>query len=226
MNTTERAGRDWSTLLVNLSIAVAMLTVAGGYALKLVADSDRDLDTPVSELASARFDSLASAGYRLGPVGAPAALVVFTDYQCPSCQKFEERLAEVRVLVEHPFTVVIRHAPLSRIHPQARGAAVAADCAGEVDRFEAMHNRLFEDGSSVKAEEWSRLGDHAGVRDSSRFARCVAAGAPSVLARDSIAAASIELRGTPTLVSRQLVVPGVPPVEELARMIRKSLESQ
>jgi hypothetical protein len=149
MRTTERAGRDWSTILVNVSISVAMITVAGGYAFKLLAGDRGGSDTIASEVASARFDSLASAGYRLGPVGAPAALVVFTDYQCPSCQKFEERLAEVRTLVAEPFAVVIRHALLSRIHPQARGAAVAAECAGDVDRFEAMHNVLFRDGESV-----------------------------------------------------------------------------
>jgi protein-disulfide isomerase len=217
---------DWSARLVNVSLSLAMIVVALGVGKKWLIGKEVGPSTREAQAAVTRFNGLAEHGSRLGPADAPVALVVFTDYQCPSCAKFEERLALVRSRIEEPFAVVVRHAPISRIHPQARAAAIAAECAGVGGRFSAMHEALFRGAADIATENWAALATAAGVTDSVEFSRCMQGDRMlAVIARDSIATAAIEFRGTPTLVTAQTLVPGVPPDGELERLIRASLSS-
>jgi protein-disulfide isomerase len=227
MPLNDKGPSDWSAKLVNVAISVAMTIVAIGVGSRLLAGITGGTNIAEEQAALERFSALAAEGSRIGPPDAPVALVVFTDYQCPSCAKFEERLALVRDRIEEPFAIVVRHAPLNRIHPQARTAALAAECAGAEGRFAAMHDALFERAENVGEGNWAQIANAAGVTDSTRFMRCVSGGDMNrVIERDSAATLAIQFRGTPTLVTAQSLVPGVPPDAELERMIRASLESR
>ena len=74
------------------------------------------------------------------------ALVEFTDYECPFCAQHTRDTAPSidRTLVD---TGRMRHVlfnfPLERLHPAARKASEAAECASRQGRFWEMHERLF-----------------------------------------------------------------------------------
>ena len=96
--------------------------------------------------------------YRWGPERAPVRIVMFTDYQCPDCQRIE---TELRELQKNPsVSVIIKHFPLSsqcnphapgNLHPNACWAARAAQTAGILrgeEGFWQMHHWLFEQKGS------------------------------------------------------------------------------
>ncbi len=77
-----------------------------------------------------------------------ASLVVieFSDFQCPFCREHAlERQPEIDAALVDTGDVlwVFKHLPLDS-HTSARTAAVAAECAGDQERFWEMHDLLFE----------------------------------------------------------------------------------
>ena len=88
----------------------------------------------------------------LGVVNAPITIIEFSDYQCPFCKKFFDE-SHKTIIKEYVDTgkvhYVYRDFPLDS-HPQAVPAAVAANCAGEQERYWEMHNLLLEN-----QDEWS-----------------------------------------------------------------------
>ena len=80
-----------------------------------------------------------------GNPDAAVTLTVFSDFQCPYCVRGEKLVGDY--LAENPdVRVVMRHLPLTRIHPAAWPAAVAAEAAAEQGRFWEMHDALFAVG--------------------------------------------------------------------------------
>jgi len=78
-------------------------------------------------------------GHRRGPANAPVTIVEFMDYECPFCARMADTL---RIFQErHPTTVsiVFRQFPLEDIHPFARAAALASECADQ--QVALMHTR-------------------------------------------------------------------------------------
>ncbi len=88
--------------------------------------------------------------------GSPDARVViieFSDFQCPFCQRwYYNALPEIRQFIGDEVAIAFLHFPIAQLHPNAPTVHVAAQCAGEQDKFWEMHDLLFEE-----QEVWSRL---------------------------------------------------------------------
>jgi protein-disulfide isomerase len=82
--------------------------------------------------------------HRTGAPDAPVTLVQYGDYECPNSH---EIYLAIKDLEHHfgdsAFQYVYRHFPLSRSHPNAINAAIAAEAAAEQGRFWDMHDKLF-----------------------------------------------------------------------------------
>lgn len=86
----------------------------------------------------------------LGNEEAPVTLIEYGDFQCPACRSYYFLLEEVKKEFPDELRIVYRHFPLTRIHPNAMRAAVAAEAAGEQGKFSQMHDLLFE-----RQPDWS-----------------------------------------------------------------------
>lgn len=77
-----------------------------------------------------------------GPENAPVTIALFTDFECPYCNKIRPLLEQM--LVKNPKTVklVFKNMPLS-MHKMAEPAARAALAAQEQGKFWEFHDRLF-----------------------------------------------------------------------------------
>ncbi len=80
-----------------------------------------------------------------GDADAPVTLTVFSDFQCPYCVR-GEKLIQKYLASDSQIRVIMRHLPLTRIHPAAWPAAVAAESAGKQGKFWEMHDALFAIG--------------------------------------------------------------------------------
>jgi protein-disulfide isomerase len=78
-----------------------------------------------------------------GPVDAPVTIVEYVDFECPHCRQAHEVFARVRA--EFPeLRLVLRHFPISSLHPHAQSAAEAAEAAGAQGKFWEMQDLIFD----------------------------------------------------------------------------------
>ncbi len=105
--------------------------------------------------------NLEDAAAELGDPNAPVTVVEYSDYQCPFCQRhvLETMPLMLSEMIETGrVRYVFKDLPLDGLHPEARGAALAARCSGDQDAYWEMHDALFETQA-----EWGGKG--AGARD-------------------------------------------------------------
>ncbi len=109
--------------------------------------------TVVSTVAAGRarkpFSPAAPDFRRKGPPDARIRVVEFSDFQCPACRYAEEPLRRLLQLYEGKIRFSFKHFPL-RMHPWAKAAAYAADCAGRQGKFWEFHDRLYD-----RQDEWT-----------------------------------------------------------------------
>lgn len=109
----------------------------------------------------------------LGRDDAPVAIVEYSDYQCPYCQKFHaEVLPQLRrqYIDTGKLRYFFRDLPLS-MHREAVPAAVAARCAAEQEKFWPMNAALFAKQGELGAGLYPRLARELGL-DGDRFKTC------------------------------------------------------
>lgn len=80
----------------------------------------------------------------MGPANGPVTLVEFGDYQCTYCRRAHQGIRRLREQhLGDQLRYVFRHFPNTRLHPNARLAAQAAEAAASQGRFWEMHEYLF-----------------------------------------------------------------------------------
>jgi protein-disulfide isomerase len=87
-----------------------------------------------------------------GNKNAALELVGYGDYQCPYCVHVYWFLKGIQQQLGPDLKIVFRHFPLSKIHPLALPAAMAAEAAGLQDKFWEMHEIIFENQKSLDDE--------------------------------------------------------------------------
>jgi protein-disulfide isomerase len=95
-------------------------------------------------------------------------LLEFADFECPFCAQFNAALKALRERYPKQVALTYIHFPLP-IHRFAEPAARASECADEQGRFEAMHDRLFEQQNLFGLKAWSDFADDAGVSNREAF---------------------------------------------------------
>jgi protein-disulfide isomerase len=84
-----------------------------------------------------------------GPADAKIQMVEFSDFQCPACRYAEMPLRQIDAVYAGKIHFIFKHFPL-RMHPWAKPAAVAAECAGRQGKFWEYHDRLYD-----KQDDWT-----------------------------------------------------------------------
>jgi uncharacterized membrane protein/predicted DsbA family dithiol-disulfide isomerase len=157
-------------------------------------------------------------------------IVEFSDYECPHCRRAHK---EARLLAaKHPREVrlVHRHLPLDHAcHPGLHGPfhahacrfAEAAECAGQQGRFWEMNDALFSTQDKVKAKNLdpTELAVRIGLARA-RFKQCMDGHATaSRIADDVQESMARQLRGTPSFIIADQVLPGWVSASDLARRL-------
>jgi protein-disulfide isomerase len=96
----------------------------------------------------------------LGPSDARLQLVMYTDFECPSCQAASLAIPRVRKHFGDEVLVVVRHFPIIDAHPVAMLAAEAVEAAGSQGRFWDMYRRIYRSRHPPTNESLHR---HAGA---------------------------------------------------------------
>ena len=110
--------------------------------------------------------------------------------------------------------------PLQDKHPRAFAAAVAAHCAAEQGRYDAMHRRLMRTSAWQQDGDWAREARAAAVPDSAAFGACLRGPAGSARVERAMAlATAFGVASTPWFfTARGTSIAGVPPDGNLSRL--------
>ncbi|MEX1064105.1 MAG: DsbA family protein [Candidatus Paceibacterota bacterium] len=84
----------------------------------------------------------------LGDKDAEVTIVEFSDFQCPFCRAlWSGAIEDIKrdYIATGKARLVYKHYPLEDIHPGARPAAEASECAAEQGKFWEYHDKIFEE---------------------------------------------------------------------------------
>jgi protein-disulfide isomerase len=169
-------------------------------------------------------------GRTLGQSNAPVTLVIWSDFQCPSCAALA-REVQPKLVAEFvvPGTLRITYRDDAFIGQESIDAAVAARCAGDQNRFWPYHDYLFwnqqhENSGTFNRAFFDAVADAVGL-DRPAFDTCLgtAAGAAAVAA-DTAAADAAGVQLTPSLQIGVTMMPGAPISDAQYDVLRKVIE--
>ncbi|MDE1798543.1 MAG: thioredoxin domain-containing protein [Candidatus Micrarchaeota archaeon] len=168
----------------------------------------------------------AQGQYYRGASNATVTIYEYTDFECPNCKLAEPEIANFLARYQdRGVRVVFKNFPLESIHPDARGAAVAAVCAGRQGQFWEYHDLLFASQPYLSAQN---LMDYATrlKLDTVQFATCLKD--PSAQAQvdaDEAQGFGLGLQGTPTFIAGDIKLIGVQSADRLGQAADKMLAS-
>lgn len=105
-----------------------------------------------------------------GPATAPVTVIEYGNFECIHCGQFFPVMKQARKFLQDNLRFVFRHFPTVRTHPHSLRAAVAADAAGEQQKFWEMHDELFLHQDALEDRDLLRYARRIGL-DLERFER-------------------------------------------------------
>lgn len=160
-----------------------------------------------------------------GPAWAPVVVQVFSDFQCPFCQRVEPTLEAVEKEFPGKVRIVWRNLPLS-FHKDARLAAAAAleAFAQKGNKgFWAMHALLFANQKALKRGDLESYAAQIGL-DMARFNKALDDGRHEAAIRaDEQIAKGADIKGTPSMLINGYFISGAQPLTRFKKVIRLAL---
>ena len=151
-----------------------------------------------------------------GTEGAQVAVVEYSDFQCPFCQKGKEMLPEILKEYDGKVSISYKQYPLPN-HNWAMKASIASLCAYEQgnDKFWAFHDKVFDNQKKIKLESadetFNGYAKEIGL-NTTKFDKCVASDEMAARVKADMAEAqAIGVNSTPTFVVNGMKVPGANP---------------
>jgi protein-disulfide isomerase len=158
-----------------------------------------------------------------GNKNAKITIVEYSDIQCPFCSRFHETMLQVMKNYPDKVRWVFRHFPLESIHPYARKAAEAAECAGEQGKFWEYTDKLYANQASLNTEYLSTAAEEVGL-NTSKFDSCLSSGRMAArVSADLQQGQNLGVKGTPGSFINGKSVPGAVPYSTLEGMIKAEL---
>lgn len=214
------------TAALNVTIVVLSLGVVGLVIRRELMTQEKPSNSaaeppsrPVSD-----WKRIAAIGHASGgDTSATLSVVVFSDYQCPSCARLHWVLERFTAQYPGDVRVVMRHLPLRSIHPHAAAAAEAAECAAAQGQFAGFSSAAYTGQAAIGSQSWTIFAIAAGVRDTTAFASCVDHRTyRAAVERDETVAQELGLRGTPAVIVNGQLYSGAPPISFFEGQLRKA----
>lgn len=168
-----------------------------------------------------------------GSADAPVTMVMYEDYECPFCKRFEEQTLPQIVsnyVDSGKVKLVWKDLPLpERIHPWADEGAEAMECVYRVGGDEAfwpVKNKVFANQDSItksnvydKVKQWAVDQGVSG----SQLQQCYDNGAMQEINEDKQEARSVGASGTPTIFINGKKIVGAQPYSAFKQVIDSEL---
>ena len=213
---------SFSNVLTGVLVACALAITASVVRREMFAPAP-PRGPNLTRRPAANWARIAADSRWQGRRDAPVRIVEFSDFQCPFCARTHPAIEAVQRRYPQRVAVLFRHFPLESIHPYARPAALAAECAREQGRFGEIARLLFAQQDSIGAKPWVRFAAGAGVADTAAFSRCVRESRTQpIVDADAKLGVETDLEVTPTLVINGTMYPGTMTEAALDSLVRRA----
>jgi protein-disulfide isomerase len=157
-----------------------------------------------------------------GEPSASMVILLFSDFQCPSCAKAEATLKEVRDAFPKDVQVIFKHSPL----PDHADAPLAHELAVEAARqgkFWEMHDLLFANQAKLKRTDLDGYAQKLGL-DMQAVSKALNERTHKPLVeRDMTEARALGITSTPTIFLNGRRAGGMPPAPAMINVIKSLL---
>jgi len=168
-----------------------------------------------------------------GTPGAPAVLVIFSDFECPLCKQEAQTLKD-HLLLTYPTQVRVyfKDFPLDPIHPWARTAAIAGRCIFRENpkAFWDYHDWMYAHQEEIKPDNVkAKIMEFAAAKnlDAVQLGRCLDEKTTEGEVNASVAQGkSLGVDATPTIFLNGRPLVGNVPWEQLKTIIDEELHYQ
>jgi protein-disulfide isomerase len=200
--------------------------VAAAFVAALVLVSAGSGSTPTQVEASYPDGYVPPA---IGLESAPVEMVMWGDFQCPFCRRFDlSTLPELVSRYTDSGQVKFVWRNFENYGSESHDAAVAAHCAGEQGKFWEYHGSLYENQRGVNSGVFTppnlrRLADELGL-ETEAFNACLAGiSYDSVISADKRLGRSLGVNSTPTFFINGEMTVGAQPTETFVQLIESAL---
>lgn len=214
-----KQGVRLATLAVVLGVLAALAFACGGGREGL----------PTSTPVASPSPGPSAVEHSLGDPDAPLTVVEYSDFQCPFCQMVAVGILpqiQREYIDAGQVRFVYRHFPI--LGEESLGAALAAECAGEQDKFWQYHDVLFanqmgENRGAFAIDRLKTFAHELGL-DGAAFDACL--DSERYLAKvqaDRAEGQAQGVRSTPTIVVGESVIVGAKPWADFKAVIDREL---
>ncbi len=165
--------------LLPASIVIAALLIAGAWiytaGLKNIEPKKSNQESGKITPNIENVKPASADDHIFGNPNAEIKIIEFSDMECPFCKRFHATMKQAVNEYDGRVAWVYRHFPLEQLHPQARKAAIASECANEIGGNSAFWRYLDE---YVNLEEitseasFSQIAENIGL-DLNQFKICL-----------------------------------------------------
>lgn len=167
-----------------------------------------------------------------GPANAPVTIVEYADLECPMCARMHEFLeTKVRPRYGDKVRIVFKEFPLVNIHDWSYNAAIATQCAYEINpaSYVPLRSAIFRNQQLINIanlrDTLLSLGEQAGV-DRVKLAGCLDSKATTArVQRDMAEGKRIDVVSTPTVFINGRMMVGLPSEDAYFQAIDAALNS-
>ncbi|MBD1914944.1 MULTISPECIES: thioredoxin domain-containing protein [Cyanophyceae] len=180
-------------------------------------------------ITSSNRASLIGSSPTKGNPNAPIVLFKFSDFQCPYCVVAAGNMNEFVGQHEDEILYVYKHFPLTQIHPEAMPSAKAAWAAGQQGQFWLYHDGLFVNQNRLGEDLYVELAEAMQLNVEQFNRDRTSAEAEAAIEQDLALAEQLQLRGTPSFIMNDLLIPGGAPLqlfEQIFDQINAAIQSQ
>lgn len=143
-----------------------------------------------------------------GEKNATVTIVGFIDFECPYCIEDYLKIKNITQKYEPILKIVIKHLPMTNLHPESFNAALASMCANEQKKFWEYYDELFiakKIDSSILKNSARKIGLNMEQFDSCYTTEKY----KKEIEKDMMEAVEIGVRGTPTYLINNKIIEGV-----------------
>lgn len=159
----------------------------------------------------------------LGNKNAAVTLVVFSEFQCPFCNRIRPTIAELQKKFGDDLRVVYKHNPLD-FHPRAEPAARAAIAAQNQNKFWEFHDLLFDNMSDLSDAAFERHAEALGLNMAKFKEDMASADTAARVAADVALGQRVKAQGTPHSFVNGRRVRGAQPLAAFEKIVQEELD--
>jgi predicted DsbA family dithiol-disulfide isomerase len=181
---------------------------------------------PIAELQPEALERLEGPNV-LGRASGTLLITEFADFECPACAMQDEAVDKLWGTYPDRIRYTFRHMPLTKLHPNARAAALASQCAAQHGKFWETKRLLFANQNRLGTILSLPVLPTIAAADAGQYSACMESNAAwPEIEKDMQQAKALKLRATPSIVIGNKLIQGMITYPRLALIVRHELAAR